>query len=260
MGGSTLVAGPSGAFAVAPGVTLTPGGVVVVAGTKYSLATGGSIAVINGVTQTLVGSNPHPTDGAVLTIDGKTITATSVAGATPAFVVSPGTTLTPGGTVVVSGTTYSLPKSGSAIVVNGQTSTLGAVTSPARISPAPTLTINGFTFKPTVLSGKTYYSIAPGTTLTPGGEVTVSGTRISLADDGASVLFGSSTSTVQLASNNATTTSTSSSSQSTRSVGDAIASGIGVTKKADAQAIGGSLPLTLESALLGLLGTILYWI
>jgi hypothetical protein len=259
IGGSVVAAGPSGVFVVASGVTLSPGGTpVVVAGTTYSIASGGSIAVINGATQTLAGSTPKPTGAALLTIDGKTVTATSVAGVTPVFVLNPGTTLTPGGSVVVSGTTYSLPTTGSAVIVNGKTSSLGAVTSPANVTPAPTLTINGFTFKPTVLSGKTYYSIAQGTTLTPGGVVTVDGTRISMAADGSSLVFGSSTSAVQLASNNATTTQ--SSTQSTRSVGDAIASGIGVTKKADARILEATTPFAIESFLLGVVGSIVYWL
>jgi hypothetical protein len=53
IGGSTITAGPSGAFNVA-GQTLTPGGsAVVVGGTTISIASGGSVAVINGQTSTL---------------------------------------------------------------------------------------------------------------------------------------------------------------------------------------------------------------
>jgi hypothetical protein len=56
VGGTTITAGPSGAFTVG-GKTLTPGGsVVVVDGTTISLATGGSAAVVNGHTSTLAGA------------------------------------------------------------------------------------------------------------------------------------------------------------------------------------------------------------
>jgi len=52
IGGSTIVAGPSGVFNIG-GNTLTPGGTAVVGGTTISLAPGGSVAVVNGKTSTL---------------------------------------------------------------------------------------------------------------------------------------------------------------------------------------------------------------
>jgi hypothetical protein len=56
VGGTTITAGPSGAFTVG-GQTLTPGGsAVLVGGTTISLVTGGSAAVVNGQTSTLAGA------------------------------------------------------------------------------------------------------------------------------------------------------------------------------------------------------------
>jgi hypothetical protein len=56
VGGTTITAGPSGAFTVG-GQTLAPGGTaVVVGGTTISLAAGGSTAVVNGQTSTLAGA------------------------------------------------------------------------------------------------------------------------------------------------------------------------------------------------------------
>lgn len=53
VGGTTITAGPSGAFDVG-GQTLTPGGsAVVVEGTTISIVAGGSAAVVNGQTSTL---------------------------------------------------------------------------------------------------------------------------------------------------------------------------------------------------------------
>jgi hypothetical protein len=117
------VQGGTTAFVLAPGQTLTPGGAITVSGTTYSLpaSASGSIVVINGETSTL-GSGPI-TAAAALTIEGKTYSAT-VRDGTTEFVLSQGTTLKPGASVVVSGTTYSLDPKGTALVVDGKTSTI----------------------------------------------------------------------------------------------------------------------------------------
>jgi hypothetical protein len=247
-------------------VTLAPGGpAVTVSGTVLSLAPGGTIAIINGATQTLAPSPSNPTGAPVLVVDGHSITA-NIIGSQTAFIISPGQTLTPGGSIIVSGTTYSLPATGSVVLINGTPTTL-AHASPLT-TPPPSLTINGATISPTVLAGKTYYSISPGITLTPGGAVTISGTRISLADNGSSLIFGTSNSAVRPASVSAKTTTTTTTSASHRTtttsksgnVGNAIASGIGVTKKGDAAQLGGGGGGTsLEGAALGLVGLILCW-
>jgi hypothetical protein len=231
LGGSVITANPSGGFVVAPGVTLTPGGPpVTVGGSTLSLGPGGTIAVVNGVTQTVGLSNP--TGLPVLTINGQAITA-SVSGSSTAFVLGPGTTLTPGGSLVISGTTYGLPATGSAMVINGQTSTFGA----ASITSAPQITISGHTYSAITSNGKTYYDLGSGTTLTPGGSIVVDGTTISLASDGSTLMFGTSTSKIGglPKTNNATTTT--SSSSTTGHVGDAIASGLGTTKKSAASPV-----------------------
>jgi hypothetical protein len=257
VGDSAITANPSGAFVVAPGVTLSPGGPpVTVGGSTLSLAAGGGIVVVNGVTQTLGGTGA--TGLPVLTVNGQQITAT-MAGGTAEFILGPGTTLTPGGQIVVSGTTFSLPSNsgGSIIVVNGQTSTLG-IGSPI-ITPAPALTINGQTFSATISGGQTSYVLGPGITLTPGGVVTISGTKISLDKSGTAIVIGSSTSLIPTtpasasASTTATTTTSSSSSSSssrsssstTTGTGDAIASGVNATKKAGAGRAGLDTPSLL---------------
>ncbi|XTI88911.1 hypothetical protein V2W45_1238985 [Cenococcum geophilum] len=132
---AATVIGGTTEFVVGPGTTLTPGGVLTVSGTVYSLpASGsGSVVVVNGVTSTL--NNPGPvTVAAILTLNGQTYSATVVDGTTE-VVIGPGTTLTPGGpAVTISGTTYSLGPSASFIVVNGHTSTIG----PATVSASTT--------------------------------------------------------------------------------------------------------------------------
>ncbi|KAF2092414.1 hypothetical protein NA57DRAFT_17004, partial [Rhizodiscina lignyota] len=81
-------------------------------------------------------------------------------------------TLTPGGVATIHGTTVSLGPSASFIVVNGHTQTL----SPAAITPPPVLLVAGTSF--TANAGTTF--TIDGQTLTPGGEITVDGTTVSL--------------------------------------------------------------------------------
>lgn len=108
------------AFIFGPGQTLTPGGVLTVSGTTYSMPSN-NVVVINGVTSTL-GSGPL-TAAPALTINGKTYTATTRDGTTE-FVLGPGMTLRPGQALTMSGTTYSLDPAGTALVINGATSTI----------------------------------------------------------------------------------------------------------------------------------------
>ena len=117
------VQGGTTAFVLGPSQTLTPGGVLTVSGTTYSLpaSASGSVVVINGVTSTL-GQGPV-TAAAALTIDGKTYSAT-VRDGTTEFDLGEGTTLKPGQSVVMSGTTYSLDPKGTALVIDGKTSTI----------------------------------------------------------------------------------------------------------------------------------------
>lgn len=258
-------------FVIAPGQTLTPGGQLVVSGTTFSLPAGasGSSVVINGVTQS-VGKAPSLP---VLSLNGQSISAT-VVGGTTAFVVAPGQTLTPGGSLVVSGTTLSMPAtgSGSVVVVNGVTSTLG---NDGSITAAPALTVNGKTFSASVVDGTTQYSLGPGTTLKPGEAVTISGTTFSLDPSGTALVVNGKTSSIPKtpASNTASTTGSAKKSSSSgsksksksstttqRAPGNFIASGIGITskKKADAPAIRpGGLDLWAEGMVIGLAGWLL---
>jgi hypothetical protein len=187
------VSGSSTAFVFAPGQTLTPGGSLVLSGTIFSLPATGSAIIING--QSSILSSPNPTPAPLLTINGLAITA-SVANDITSFVLGPGMTLTPGGpSVVISGTTFSLPKSGTGIVVNGQFSTLGQ--SDSSITAAPALTIDGHTYSATLSNGKPVYDLGFGTTLTPGGIITLGdGTKVTLASDGSFLIIGTSTSKI----------------------------------------------------------------
>lgn len=119
---ATISAGTT-SFIFNPSQTLKPGVAVTVSGTTFSmpLSASGSVVVINGVTSTLPPS-PSTTPFA-LTINGKTYTATT-RGGTAEFVLAQGVTLRPGEVVTISGTTYSLVEQGTALVVNGVTSSV----------------------------------------------------------------------------------------------------------------------------------------
>jgi hypothetical protein len=125
------------AFIFAPGQTLTPGGVLVVSGTTFSMPAllSGSVIVINGKSSTL-SHGPVITAPAALTINGKIYTA-AIRDGTTEFVLAPNVTLRPGQAVTMSGTTYSLDKEGTALVINGKTSSLP--TMPKSVSASTTV-------------------------------------------------------------------------------------------------------------------------
>ncbi|KAJ9635406.1 hypothetical protein H2199_008409 [Coniosporium tulheliwenetii] len=235
--GATITANPSGAFVLAPGTTLTPGGpALTLSGTTLSLGPSGSVLVVNGVSQTLAPGAAITPPPALLVIGTRTLTATTI-GSVTGFVVAPGTTLTPGGAVTLAGTTFSLPSASGAggptvVVVNGRTSTLSAATGP--ITAAPVLTIDGTTFAPTVAGGSTFYVVS-GSTLRPGGVVTVDGTRISLGPEGTVLVIGGVTSTASRPARNSATATMATRSED---VGDFVASGIGISSADGAVGLG----------------------
>ncbi|KAF2465854.1 uncharacterized protein BDR25DRAFT_80408 [Lindgomyces ingoldianus] len=178
VGDNTVTANSQGQFIIGS-QTLTPGGpAITVGGSTLSIGPSGTIAVVNGVTQTL-GNVPLITGAPVLTVNGQTIPATVVGGSTM-FVLGDGQTLTAGGTLVVSGTTFSMPAdgSGSRVVVNGVTRTLN---NPPGL---PVLTLGGQSLTASVNRGTTEFVLGPGQTLTPGGSLVVSGTTFSMPADG----------------------------------------------------------------------------
>jgi hypothetical protein len=256
---SATVVGGTTQFVLAPGQTLTPGGVLTVDGTTFSLPSSGSgsTIVINGVTSTLTAPGLP-----IITVNGQAVTA-SVSGGTTAFILAPGQTLTPGGVLTVDGTTFSLPESasGSVVVINGVTSTLGQ---PASITAAPSLTIDGNIYAATVRDGTTEYVLGEGTTLQPGGVVTLDGTTYSLDEEGTALIVNGKTSSIPNgpARNTATTTrssSTGSSTTSQRDPGNFIASGIGISDEPGGAVLarGGGLDVWAEGVVVAVAGWVL---
>lgn len=119
--GQKVTADAAGQFLVAPGTTLTPGGLAqVIAGSTISLGfspVGSTIAVINGQTSTLSRAIPIFAAAPVLTIDGTTFAPSVSAGST--YYVVDGTTLAQGQVATVHGTMLSLASGGDVLVING---------------------------------------------------------------------------------------------------------------------------------------------
>ena len=174
--GATLSALNPTAVAIG-GKTLTAGGPAFTSnGNYYSVGPSGNL-----VAGTLApGATAAP---AALTFGGQTYTANSAG-----QLVVAGQTLTPGGAITVSGTPISEAAGGSYAVVGGSTQSL--------ITPAPSqgpalLTLGGTTYTANAAS----QFVIGGQTLTPGGQITVSGTALSegALGSGVVVVGGSST-------------------------------------------------------------------
>ncbi|OAL45620.1 hypothetical protein IQ07DRAFT_214127 [Pyrenochaeta sp. DS3sAY3a] len=182
IGSSTLTPNAATQFFIAPGQTLTPGGVVTLDNTIVSLAPSASFVVIGGSTQLLTipgsGSQSAASAPSQIIFGGSTITAQPTVGgsgnsaAGPTFIIAD-QTLAPGGpAITVSGTTISLATSASFIVINGVTSAIANPATP-QITPPP-LTIGNGVFRPLPGSGTSY--LIGSSILTPGGSVVLADT------------------------------------------------------------------------------------
>ncbi len=177
--GSTYTANSASDFVIA-GQTLTPGGQINVGSTPVSLHPSADVAVVGGSTQVL--STPTPNSNpAVIKVAGSTYTANAAS----KFVVA-GQTLTPGGQITVANTPISLNPSANVAVIGSSTQILAT---PAPTPAAPVITFAGTTY---TANSASQFLIA-GQTLTPGGQITASGTPISLAPSANVAVIGSST-------------------------------------------------------------------
>lgn len=190
IGGQPVTENSASQFVV-QGQTLKAGDApIVVAGTTFSLAPSNSALVVNGVTSELPESktvlSPIPT----LTINDQVVTADSQGRfSIGSQVLSPG-----GSPITISGSTYSLAPSDTAIVINGVTS---ALTNPqAVVSPIPALTLAGQII--TANSQSNY--VIDDQTLSPGGSpITISGTIYSLATYNSAIVVNDITTPLQAA-------------------------------------------------------------
>ena len=156
---------------------------ITVSNTRVSLAPGASIAIIGSSTQSLK-SGPARTGAPVIAYGDSTYTASS-----SAFAID-GQKLTPGGQITVSGTPISLASDASVAVIGSSTQNLRyAITTPALVGHDRVLSFDDSAI--TADSASAF--IIAGETLTPGGEITVSGIPISLGPGASIAVVGSST-------------------------------------------------------------------
>lgn len=170
----------NGLALVIGGQTASPGGAAItVDGTRISIAPDATALVIASSTVHLAPTTNPGTAANIplITVGSKTWTAN----AATQFNIA-GTVLTPGGTAVAFGSTINLAPSATRVVVNGKTQALY----PPVITPAPQLTIDGTVYRPNIAST---YNVG-SQILTRGGQVVASGTTISLAADGATLVVG----------------------------------------------------------------------
>jgi len=188
IGSQTFTADASTRFSIAPGVTLAPGGSATVDGKTVHLGPSGflaSLAVVDGVTQTL--SPPLITPAPAFYIGGNAYGTNGGA----AFVVD-GQVLTAGGAIMVSGTPVSFVKEGTAVVVGGFTQVLPQTS----VVAAPVFNFGGEVH--TAQANSAF--VVGGQTLTRGGAITISGTKISYASEGTAVVINGVTQSLTRAS------------------------------------------------------------
>ena len=185
-GSSTITANPTTAFVVA-GQTVLPGGAAITAGghtISVPAGAGKQVIVVDGSTIPIAGSIASST---IFNVNGVPITANP----TPAFVVGGQTLQAGGAAITVSGTRLSLATGGGAVVIGSSTVQLGSGSQSAGAAAnIPLITIGSKVF---TANAATQFSLAPGATLTPGGQVVISGTTISLASGATAVIVNGQT-------------------------------------------------------------------
>lgn len=175
----------SGAYYLVSDQTLSPGGSAIeVSGVTYSLPTSGANIVINGATS-FVGQSGTPTVSAVVFGSATAVPLLAGGYVVGSRVISPG-----GSAVEISGTVYSLPASGSSVMIDGKATAIQAITSDDTV-----LTLGSQTY--TAVAASATPLVIASQTLVPGGsDITVSGTIFSLPPDvtGSIVVNGQTTS------------------------------------------------------------------
>jgi hypothetical protein len=191
IGGVTAKPESSGAYYLIADQTLSPGGSALeISGVTYSSPTSGANIVINGATSLIA-----PTD--IRTVSAVVFgSATAVPLLAGGYVVG-SQIISPGGSAVeISGIVYSLPASGSSVVVDGKTTAIQAI---AANDAVVTLGSQVYT---AVAASATPLIIASQTLIPGGNDITVSGTIFSLPPDatGSIVINGQTTALATAAS------------------------------------------------------------
>lgn len=171
--GSSIITGKAASNFIIGSQTLAAGAASITVGeTTYSLAPSASGIFVNGQKSPL-----RPEAQASITMNSAS-----------SYMIS-GKTLAPGSAVIVAGTTYSLPLSSSALVVNGQATQLNLpeVGEKERL----VFTVGSQLVSATRISGSEY--VIASQTLIPGDEaVTISGVPVSLPSSGGGIIVAGS--------------------------------------------------------------------
>lgn len=175
LGDSTGSPVTSGAYVVADQTLSRGGPAIEISGTTYSLEPSGDNVVVNGKATPVSALQATIAQPATVVIADVTAAPRS----SGAYYVVAGQTLSPGASAIeISSMTYSLPKSGANIVVNGATSYVNAA------STAAPVILGSFTAASFIGGGY----ILSSQILSPGGtEVEIAGTTYSLAASGNTV-------------------------------------------------------------------------
>ncbi|KAK6005413.1 hypothetical protein QM012_007055 [Aureobasidium pullulans] len=187
LGGATARPVTSGAYIVAD-QTLSRGGPgIEISGTTYSLEPSGDNVIVNGEA-TPVSSLQLALAQPATVVVGDVTPAPESSGA---YYIVAGQTLSPGASAIeISSVTYSLPRSGANIVVNGATSLANAASTPAPV-------VLGSVTAASFIGGGYFVS---SQILSPGGsEIEVSGTTYSLATSGNTVFVNGKPTAIPIA-------------------------------------------------------------
>ncbi|KAH0369894.1 AAA-domain-containing protein, partial [Aureobasidium melanogenum] len=187
LGDSTGSPVTSGAYVVADQTLSRGESAIQIAGTTYSLEPSGGNIVVNGKTTPVSALQATIAQPATVVIGDVTAAPES----SGAYYVVAGQTLSPGASAMeISSVTYSLPKSGANIVVNGATSYANAASAP------PPVVLGSITAASFIGGGY----IVSSQVLSPGGtEVEISGATYSLAASGNTVFIDGKPTAIQTA-------------------------------------------------------------
>lgn len=152
VGSTVLTANPSSEYVIGTQTLAAGSSAIEISGTTYSLASSATAVIIDGNTTPLSASQ------------------------TPEIVIA-GQTLSPNSALEVQGTIFSLAPSGTAVVINGETSAL----------PTPSTVVS--TFDPALATSVSRNFIIASHTLSPGSELTISGTIYSLPSSPATAIL-----------------------------------------------------------------------
>jgi hypothetical protein len=185
LGGLTGRPASSGAYIVADQTLSRGGSAIEISGITYSLAQSGESLVINGEATPISAIQMTPIQLATVVIGDVTATPMS----SGAYYVIAGQTLSPEASAIeVSGVTYSLPKSGANIVINGATSYANAPNTP------PSALLGSLTAASFMGGG---YIVGSQILSSGGAAVEVSGTTYSLATSGNTVFINGAPTVIQ---------------------------------------------------------------